>query len=99
MTARRGGDTITVGCTFGTFWITKVEAAVSVKVGPAKAALEGGAGGTWTKLFADEAWYKRRKGEERSFMGTLQAVPGRADRRRSCERLTTSWASGASTRA
>jgi hypothetical protein len=71
-----GTYAITVRCEFGTFWVTKPQAnPVSIKIGPAKAAT-GGAAGAWTKLFADEGWYKRRKGQERSFMGILQAVPG-----------------------
>lgn len=81
-----GTYTITVRCTLGEglpktrkFWTGQIEAnAVSVKVGPAKATPGEGAdkGGTWTPLFANEGWYKRRKGAERSFTGTLEAVPG-----------------------
>jgi len=77
-----GTYTIVVRCTFGegspktkTFWTGQIEAgAVTVKVGPAKPPPAGQVG-AWTKLFADEDWYKRRKGQERSFMGILQAVP------------------------
>lgn len=78
-----GTYTIAVRCTLGEgfpktmkFWTGKIEAtAVSVKIGPAKPPAAGQVG-AWTKLFAEEDWYKRRKGEERSFMGILQAVPG-----------------------
>ena len=78
-----GTYTIAVRCTLAKasrkikiFWTGKIEAnAVSVKIDPAKPPTAGQVG-AWTKLYADEAWYKRRKGEERSFMGTLQAVPG-----------------------
>ena len=32
-------------------------------------------GGEWTKLFADEKWYKDQAGKEEVFSGKLEAVP------------------------
>jgi hypothetical protein len=80
-----GTYTIVVRCKLGegypktaVFWTGEIEAKpVSLKVDPTKVAGTGretpGAG--WTQLYADEAWYKRRKGPEKQFSGTLQAVP------------------------
>lgn len=62
------------------FWTGEIASKpVEVRVDPNKVAPAPGGGrpggAKWTKLFADEPWYKRRKGAETSIMGTLQAVP------------------------
>ena len=42
---------------------------------PASKPASAPAGGEWTKLFADEKWYKDQAGKEEVFTGKLEAVP------------------------
>ena len=77
---------IVVSCKFGKgfgrgeqkFWIGDIAAGpVIVKVAPNKVVAGPPAAGRakWITLYANEPWYKARKGFEATTMGTLQAVP------------------------
>jgi len=77
---------VTVRCEFGKgfgkgkgkdvkFWIGRIEANPAGFKIDVKEAAKADTGGKWLKLFADAPWYKRRKGTETQFMGTLQTVP------------------------
>ena len=42
---------------------------------PASRPASSPAGGEWTRLFADEKWYREQAGREEVFAGKLEAVP------------------------
>lgn len=77
---------ITVSCKFTkgfgrgkgvTFWTGEIAAPpITVRVDTKEVAKPVRPGGKWVKLFADQPWYKGRKGAESMFSGTLQAVAG-----------------------
>ena len=66
-----------------TFWVGQIDAKpVTFEIDPTKTAPgaggragAGGVEGKWVTLYADEPWYKRRKGAESTVTGILQGVP------------------------